>query len=155
MSRPDSPQWIAAKAEGDRAELAIAGWFRGKGYETYKTLGLAAFDLLLQCQVEVKRDLKAAETGNVAIETRHNGQPSGILTTAATWWVIVLETEAVIVKADTLRDFVLTGHFREVSAGDNHASTVQLVPVEKLKKIKGSKVIELKATEGSDACQVT
>lgn len=25
---PDSPQWIAAKAEGDRAEFAIAEWFR-------------------------------------------------------------------------------------------------------------------------------
>jgi hypothetical protein len=151
MSRPDSRQWITAKAEGDRAELAIAGWFRGRGYETYKTLGLAGFDLLLQCQVEVKHDLKAAQTGNVAIETRHSGQPSGIMTTTATWWVIVLEGEAIIVKADTLRDFVLTGHFREVSAGDNRASAVRLVPVDRLKKIKGCKVIELEVTEGSDA----
>lgn len=148
MSRADSPEWIAAKAEGDRAELAIAGWFRELGWQTYKTLGLVPFDLLLQCQVEVKRDLQAARTGNVAIEMRHNGTPSGIMTTAATWWVIVLDSEAVIVKADTLREFVLTGHFREVSAGDNRASTVRLVPVESLKAVEKSTVINLESDAG-------
>ena len=60
----DSPQWIAAKAEGDRAELAIAGWFRQRGWQTYKTLGQVDFDLLLQCKVEVKSNPKALETGN-------------------------------------------------------------------------------------------
>lgn len=63
MSCADSPQWIGAKAEGDRAELAIADWFCELGWQSYKTLGLVAFDLLLQCQVEVKRDLQAATIG--------------------------------------------------------------------------------------------
>ena len=91
--RPDSPQWIAAKAEGDRAELAIAAWFRDKrGWETYKALGRTDFDLLLQCQVEVKHDLQAPKTDNVAIETAYRGQPSGIITSKATWWVIVADS---------------------------------------------------------------
>ncbi len=123
--------------------VSIAEWFRGRGFEPYKTLGLAGFDLLLQCEVEIKNDLQAPTTGNVAIETRHHGQPSGILTSQATWWVIVFGEEAVIVKTDVLRSFVLTGTFREVPAGDNRASTIRLVPVENLKGIEGAKLISL------------
>ena len=143
MTRPDSPAWITCKAEGDRAELAIAEWFRGRGFDTFKTLGDAPFDLLLQAAVEVKRDLKAAQTGNVAIETRYNGQPSGILTSTASYWAIVLQTEAVIIKTEKLRDLVLTGKFRETRAGDHLAATVRLVPVERLKAAKVGQVIPL------------
>ena len=142
--RADSPQWIAAKAEGDRAELAIAAWFRDeRGWQTFKALGRADFDLLLQCEVEVKHNLRTAETGNVAIETRYRGQPSGILTSKATWWVIVVANEALVVRLDDLRRFVLAGRFREVQAGDGKASTVLLVPWEKLKAMKGGHVITL------------
>jgi hypothetical protein len=144
--RPDSPQWIAAKAEGDRAELAIAGWFRRRGWQTYKTLGQADFDLLLQCEVEVKNNPKALETGNVAIETAYQGNPSGIMTSQATWWVVVVGPEATILKTEVLQRFVLTGKFREVRAGDNMASTVRLVPWEKLKALRGAHVITLRET---------
>ena len=72
--REDSPTWTVAKAKGDQAEDAIASWFRDeRGWQTYKTLGRADFDLLLQCEVEVKRNLRTAETGNVAIETHSRG----------------------------------------------------------------------------------
>jgi len=141
--KPDSPQWIAAKGEGDRAELAIAEWFRRLGWETYKTLGRVDSDLLLQCPVEVKRDLKASETGNVAIETAYRGQPSGIVTSKATWWAIVVGAEAVIVKQKELLHCVMAGEFREVAAGDNKAATVRLVPLERLREIKGARVVEL------------
>ncbi len=142
--RPDSPQWIAAKAEGDRAELAIAAWFRDdRGWRTLKALGRADFDLLLQCEVEVKCDLRTAETGNVAIETHHRGQPSGIMTSKAAWWVITVGNEALLVRLDDLQRFVLAGKFREVQAGDGKASTVLLVPWEKLKAMRGGHVITL------------
>ena len=140
---PDSPEWIAAKAEGDRAELAIAKWFRERGWETYKTLGRADFDLLLQCQVEVKNDRKAPSTGNVAIETAYRGQPSGIMTSKATWWVIVVNGEALIAKLEPLRRFVLGGRFREVPAGDRKASRVRLVPWDRLKEWQGASLVPL------------
>jgi hypothetical protein len=143
MTRPDSPQWIAAKAEGDRAELAIATWFKGRGFSALKTLGDAPFDLLLEAEVEVKRDRKAATTGNVAIEVRDHGQPSDILTSRTIYWAIALDGEAVIVKTDALPDFMLTGKFREVAAAEHLASTVRLAPVAKLKALKGAQVIEL------------
>ncbi len=139
----DSPQWIAAKAEGDRAEYAVAEWFKGRGFEPYKTLGLAGFDLLLQAQVEVKHDLKAPETGNVAVETAHNGDPSGILTSRATYWAIVVGNEAIIMKTDELRAFVLRSRFPEVAAGDRKSSTIRLIPVERLRKLKGARSVQL------------
>jgi hypothetical protein len=141
--RQDSPEWIAAKAEGDRAEMAIAKWFQGRGWQTYKTIGRVDFDLLLQCEVEVKRDLQAPHTGNVAIETDYRGNPSGIMVSKATWWVIVLDVEAVIVKRDDLLHVVMSGKFREVAAGDGQAAKVRLVPVARLKAIRGACVITL------------
>ncbi len=147
----DSPQWIAAKSAGDRAELAIAEWFREQGWQPFKTLGRAEFDLLLQCEVEVKRDLKAAETGNVAVEISYRGQPSGIMTSKANWWAIVLEREALITKTTTLQRFTLTGDFKEVSAGDNRASVVRLVPVAQLKDLKGVFVVPMPELAGSES----
>ena len=144
---PDSPQWITAKAEGDTAELAVAQWFRDRGFEPYKTLGLAPFDLLLQAQVEVKRDHLARETGNIAIETSYRGQASGIMTSNASYWAIVLDTETLIIETSKLRDFVLSGGFREVPAGDNKASRVRLVPVEKLKTKKFCRPVQLPKVE--------
>lgn len=135
MSRADSPQWIAAKADGDRAELAIAQWFQSLGWEVFRTIGQVAFDLLLQCAVEVKHDRKAPETGNLAIETEYRGMPSGIITTKASWWVFVLVDKAIVVKKDKLLPLVLSGGFRAVNAGDRGASRVTLVPVERVKQI--------------------
>ena len=94
----------------------------------------------------MKRDLQARQTGNVAIETAYQGNPSGIMTSQATWWVIVVSPEASIVKTEVLQRFVLTGKFREVRAGDNMASTVRLVPWDKLKALRGSHVITLRET---------
>jgi hypothetical protein len=149
MMRPDSERWILAKASGDRAELAIAAWFRGRGFEPYKTLGPAAFDLLLQCPVEVKHDARAVETGNVAIETHHRGQPSGILTSRATYWAIVVGAEAFIVGTEKLRTLALAGGFPKAQAGDDQAATVRLLPVDRLRSKRFVRVVAL--PELSDA----
>lgn len=143
MNRPDSPSWIAAKAEGDRAELAVAKWFKANGFEVYRTCGQAEFDLLLQSRCEVKCDLRSETTGNVAVEVAYRGTPSGILTSPADFWAFVLPGETVIVKRQELLSAVLSGRYREVQAGDGSASTVKLVPVEKLKALKGRRIIKL------------
>jgi len=143
MIRRDSPSWIASKAAGDRAEIALAEWFHTRGWSAFKSLSRADFDLLLTCEVEVKRDLKSSETGNVAVEVAYHGQPSGIITSPATYWAFVLDGEAVLIKTADLRAAVLTGKYRDVSAGDGLAATVRLVPLDKLKGIKGAHVVEL------------
>ena len=65
------------------------------------------------------------------------------MTSKATWWVIVVGNEALLVRLDDLRRFVLRDKFRAVPAGDEKASTVLLVPWEKLKAMKGGHVITL------------
>jgi len=76
-------------------------------------------------------------------ETFYKGQPSGIMTSRATSWVIVVGHEALITKTDTLRDFTLSGDFREVAAGDNQQSVVRLIPLARLKNTKGVFVVPL------------
>lgn len=142
--RPDSAQWIAAKAHGDRAELAIAEWFRAYGWQPFKTLGRAEYDLLLQCSVEVKQDRKALETGNAAIEVAYRGKASGLVDSTAAWWAIVVGEEALLVKTETLRHYVLRDNFSEVSGGDGGSATLRLVPLDKLKRLKGLHVISLR-----------
>lgn len=143
MTRADSPQWITAKAAGDRAELAVAEWFRERGYEPYKSLGMADFDLLLQCGVEVKHDLQAMETNNVAIEVGYRGQASGIMTSTANYWAIVVGPEAFIVATVELRNLALGADVREVAAGDGRMARVRLLPVKQLRNAKGVQAIML------------
>ncbi len=141
---PDSASWIAAKAQGDKAEEAIALFISDNyGWQTYRACGRADFDLLLQCEVEVKHDLKARETGNVAIEVEHRGQASGVMTSRALWWAIVIGSEAVLIKTDALRQTALGGRFRTAYGGDGGASKLILVPIDKLRTGKGARVIPL------------
>jgi hypothetical protein len=109
----------------------------------FQTVGQVAFDLMLQCRLEIKHDLQAAKSGHVAIEVQHRGKPSGIMVSSAAWWCIVLDQEGVLLKADELRKAVITRRFREAAAGDRGASIVKLVPVEVLKAMKTARPISL------------
>lgn len=134
MTRPDSQEWLAAKADGDRAEVAVATWFRGRGFEPYRTVGEVAFDLLLQCRVEVKRDLLAPRTGNVAVETEYDGRPSGIMLTDATWWAVVVANDVHIVRTADLRQLVFAPGRPTVPAGHEHKARVALVPLDEVRQ---------------------
>jgi hypothetical protein len=148
--RPDSPQWIAAKVVGDRAELALADYFRNLGWNTLRALGRADFDLQLQCDVEVKNDLRASETGNVAIEIAYGNQASGIMTSRATWWAIVAGDECYLCKTDELRRVIVEPALRRVYAGDGAKSEIVLVSLERLRKVKTVKVVKLPALAGAE-----
>ena len=142
--RADSPEWLRAKAKGDRAELSVAEWFRGRGYLVAKTVGAESFDLLLQAHVEVKHDRRATQTGRIAVEIRHRGQASGLLSTSATWWAIVVGDEAFLMKTDTLRRCVLSGKYQTRFGGDGQASELVLVPIVDVRGLEGVFVIRLR-----------
>lgn len=146
--RSDSPEWIIAKTEGDRAELAVADWFRTRGYEPFKALGQASYDLLLQTTAEVKHDLRATETGNVAIEVQYGGQGSGIVTSPATFWAIVVGEEAFVVKTASLRTLVYGHEWPELRAGDGGRSLVRLVRMDKLRTVPDVRIVSLPALGG-------
>lgn len=141
--RPDSAEWIIAKTEGDRAELAVAEWFRTRGYEPFKALGHASYDLLLQTTAEVKNDLKAATTGNIAVEVQYGGQGSGIITSPATFWAVVVAREAFVVKTAALRTLVYGHEWPELRAGDGGRALVRLVPIEQLRTLPDVRVVPL------------
>ena len=149
MSRPDSAEWRAAKSLGDDGERLVCEHFARLGWEVTRSVGRVPYDLLLIGRIEVKTDRRAAETGNVAVEVSLRGEPSGIVTTTATWWAFVLVGEVVIVRASVLSEAVQSGRHQEVSAGDGGAARVRLVSVEELCRLPGAHHIDLRPEGGS------
>lgn len=143
-ARPDSPQWLAAKGKGNAAELAVAEWYKRRGYEVTQTIGKAGFDLLVQMRVEVKRDLLSRDTGNIAIEVSYDGKPSGIMNTEADTWVIAQNGIGFIANAARLREVVKKGDFEAKDVGDQKRATVKLIPVEKFRAFPFVREIRLR-----------
>ncbi len=68
---------------------------------------LKAYDIINdKFTVEVKYDRRAAETGNIFLETRCNDIASGLAGTKADYWVHVLEEGAWGARVDRLRELV-------------------------------------------------
>lgn len=88
--------------------------------------------------IEHKSDHKARATGNVFIEYRQKGRPSGIQVTTADFWAIEFDTNAwVILETSRLkwlaREAWKAG--RRVVGGDNDQYEGVLVPVAQLTRL--------------------
>ena len=55
-------------------------------------------------KIEVKRDLKALNTGNVFVEYMSRGKPSGLSTTEADWYCFNLGKKYHIIKTKELKN---------------------------------------------------
>ena len=91
--------------------------------------------------VEFKKDYKAWKTGNIAVEYANGGKPSGIAVTEAKFVAYILvdeqqnENAAIFLKTDVLRGMCrqyLGNPKRDVKGGDNHDSSLILLPLEEL-----------------------
>ena len=98
--------------------------------------------LLKDTTVEVKRDFKTSETGNFAVEYMCGGKPSGISTSEAEWWAIVLDGDQyngeviVFIKKKRLERLLFAT--RTVRGGDNNKAEMYLVRAEELvRRLKG------------------
>jgi hypothetical protein len=130
----DSPQWIQAKAKGDGGERrAVAAWDRA-GFAAYIKPGVNRHDLLTQATVEVKRDLLAASSGNVAVEVAYAGRASGLAVSDAALWHIDTGGEVFILTTARLRELVNGGPFPHVRGGDGRKSDLILVPLVELRR---------------------
>ena len=145
----DSESWKRAKSQGDAAELVIAEWFRQRGYDVYKAVGSTEPDLSVHTTVEVKRDLAAARTGNVALEVAYRNQPSGLRTTTAVWWAVVTADTAYLAKVRDVRQWLDRSDYPARPSGDGKRSLCVLVPVADFRK--QDFVHELPIGELSDA----
>ena len=93
-------------------------------------------------EVKTERDIWV-KTGNVAIEMRCKGQPSGISTTDATVWIHLLSYKGVIkggylFKVDELKALIKKlhkeGNLKVVMGGDDNLSQMALLPRKELFK---------------------
>ena len=95
---------------------------------------------MLGSKIEVKRDLQAHKTGNVFIEYESRGKKSGISTTQADYYCIVVnDTSYILINTDKLkamcREYLNTG--RDIKGGDSNTSKGILLPLTDL--INGDK----------------
>ena len=75
-------------------------------------------------KIEVKRDLKAKETGNIFIEYESRGKPSGLATTQSDFYCFVVEDLHIMLPTSQLKDIARSyiGTGRDVRGGDNNTS---------------------------------
>ena len=99
-------------------------------------------DILNRGKVEVKteRDLWA-KTGNIAIEVRYKGRPSGLLVTKADYWAHIMTKDGdikfmVIIPVETLknraRHLLRSGRARKVRGGDSNESEIVLISLDEI-----------------------
>ena len=95
-------------------------------------------------EVKTERDIWKT-TGNIAIEIRCNGKPSGISTTESSVWIHLLSLNGVIMggflfKVDLLKGKIKKLHnekkLKMVMGGDDNASQMALLPIKELWDIK-------------------
>ena len=93
-------------------------------------------------EVKTERDIWK-KTGNIAIEIRCKGKPSGISTTESSVWIHLLSEKGVIkggflFKVDLLRGKIKklhkSGGLKMVMGGDNNMSQMALLPIDSLFK---------------------
>tara|TARA_R100000963_G_C4628819_1_gene94365 strand:- start:153 stop:509 length:357 start_codon:yes stop_codon:yes gene_type:complete len=82
--------------------------------------------------IEVKTDLKAAETGSVFVEYESRGKPSGISNSISDYYCFVIsESSFVLIETNKLKDKCRNylGTKLDVKGGDKNTSKGILLPV--------------------------
>lgn len=91
-------------------------------------------------EIKTERDIWKT-TGNIAIEIRCSGVPSGLSTTESTIWIHLLAYNneiqgGFIFKVDKLKEKIKKlnkeGNLKMVMGGDNNASQMALLPIKEL-----------------------
>ena len=80
--------------------------------------------------IEVKKDVKSQETGNIVVEIEFNGKPSALSTTRADYWVFDDGECYIWIDPSKLRGIVHNfGQIREfVGKGDTKSKKAYLMP---------------------------
>ena len=118
-----------------------------KGFDLDLKFGKLGEDFVKDIQegnnkIEVKTERDIWKTrGNIAIELRYKGSPSGISSTESNLWVHLLSYNGVIeggfmFKVDILRDKIKKlhkeGNLKMVMGGDDNMSQMALLPIKEL-----------------------
>ena len=102
-SLADSPEWIRQNTLGSTSEARVAELLKRPGVEV-RRVNAPGHDIEERVLIEVKRDSKAAQSGNLAVELSSRGKPSGLSTTTAADWIFDTGNEVIRVNVDRLRE---------------------------------------------------
>tara|TARA_R110000751_G_scaffold111860_2_gene210529 strand:- start:1620 stop:1976 length:357 start_codon:yes stop_codon:yes gene_type:complete len=89
-------------------------------------------DILNNKSIEVKTDLKAAETGSVFVEYESRGKPSGISKTEADYYCFVVSEDSfILIKTKKLKEKCrkLLNTNLDLRGGDSNTSKGILLPL--------------------------
>ena len=126
--------------EGKKSEEAILSIIKQKyptayiieGYYKYYDIFIPEKNL----GIEVKKDVKSQETGNLVIEVEFNGYPSALSTTRADYWVFYDGECYIWIEPDKLRS--ICPIFEEirtfVGKGDTKSKKAYLMPKTMIKE---------------------
>ena len=120
--------------DGKKSEEAILSIIKQKyptayiidGYYKYYDIFIPEKNL----GIEVKKDVKSQETGNLVIEVEFNGYPSALSTTRADYWVFDDGESYIWIETDKLR--YICREFKEIRTfvgnGDTKPKKAHLIP---------------------------
>lgn len=121
--------------EGHEWEQKVANWLQSRGAEIIESNNTSSHDILYKkngklLQMEIKHDILSKSTGNVAIEFKSNGLPSGICTSKADYWCQIVEDKYLyIIDRPYLIYNILKGKYRVTSGGDNHKTYMYIIDI--------------------------
>ena len=120
--------------DGKKSEEAVLSIIKRKyptayiidGYYKYYDIFIPEKNL----GIEVKKDVKSQETGNIVVEIEFNGKPSALSTTRADYWVFDDGECYIWIEPSKLRGIVHNfGQIREfVGKGDTKSKKAYLMP---------------------------
>ena len=94
----------------------------------------ALAEILQGSKIEVKKDIKTKETGNVFVEYESRGKPSGIANSQSEFYCFIVEHLMIIVPLQELKKLARKYYKtkRDVVGGDNNTSKGILISLKEL-----------------------
>ena len=143
---------------GESGEKVISLYLVCQGMSLVSFNETSAYDILMknpktnkEVSFEVKTDTFHKDTGNLAIEIRQKGEPSGLSTSKADWFVYFYTglsfNNVWMIKIDELKMLIKKSSFTIISGGDNKTSQLVLIPRDKYKKFFRIDTIKIKQYE--------
>ena len=80
----------------------------------------------MEIRFEVKWDIMAAKTGNVAIEYESRSKPSGISVTQADYWIYKIQDEFYLIETIKIKEAISKGLFHRIVTGGDTGSFTRM-----------------------------
>jgi len=114
-------------AYGEQGELFVLKKLHYKYPKAYKVEGYCKeWDLFVpekNIGVEVKSDRATHKTGNVVIENKYGGAPSGIETTKATWWAYITKDNLYWITPDKIKECIKDNNLQSLDCAPLNGDT--------------------------------